>query len=372
MRIQRRNGNLGSGRALLFFMGLVLVLGGCIDANRAVVVNGGTNSLATVDFSLPPLVTDNLTAGGLGPSANRVAVLGQEACVVNSGTFGTAENASVQVVDLSSGSVVRTIPLPEGQSPWDIAVVSFDKAYVTNLYGNSVTVLDPSVDGPSAILRTIDLPPGSSPAGIFVDGDKAYTANTAIDPATYTYGPASVSVIDTTTDTLVDADNDPGNGDDTAVPISGVNPQDIAMDADGNLWVVCTGDWFSTFGVVDVIDTLSLTETDSIVTGGSPGSIAVGNRLVLVGDGGGASLFLIDVADRSVMRDATNPWVLTKTAWSFVPEIVFDRSGNIAFALAFMDDKVFELLDLNDRLRVRGIFDLATGSGPTGIALSYD
>ena len=115
------------------------------------------------------------------------------------------------------------------------------------------------MDGPSAILGTIDLPAQSSPAGILVHGDRAYTANTAVDPVYYSYGPPTISVIDTATDTIVDADNDPGNGDDTPVSISGVNPQDLAIDAEGNLWVACTGDWVSTPGEVDVVDTLTLT-----------------------------------------------------------------------------------------------------------------
>jgi streptogramin lyase len=328
--------------------------------------------MATVEFSIPPQVTDDVGGVGLGPSANRVAVWGQEAYVVNSGTFGAAENASVQVIDMPSASLVRTIPLPDGNSPWDIAVVGFDKAYVTNLYGNSITILDPRVDGASAIIGTIDLPAGSSPAGILIHEGRAYTANTAIDPVDYTYGPASVSVIDTVTDTIVDADNDSGNGDDTPVFISGVNPQDLAIDGEGNLWVACTGDWFSAFGVVDVVDTLTLSETDSLVTGGSPGSIAVGNRVVLIGDGGGARLFVIDVATRKVLRDETNPRVLTATAWSFVPDIVFDRSGYLAYALAFQDDMVFEILDFNYRLRIRNRYRLASGSGPAGITLHYE
>lgn len=350
----------------------VVVKGVSTEANRAVVVNGVSSSMATVEFTLPPEVTDNFGGIGLGTSANRVVVFGQEAYVVNSGTFGVAEDASVQVIDLSSATLVRTIPLPDGDSPWDIAVVGFDKAYVTNLYGDSITILDPRVDGPSAITGTIDLPAGSGPAGILIDGERAYTANTGIDPVTYTYGPGTVSVIDTATDTVVDADADPGNGDDTPVSISGVNPQDLAMDGSGNLWVVCTGDWDSTFGVVDVIDTLTLSDVDSLVTDGSPGSIAIGNRLVLVGDGSGANLFVIDLASRAILNDGENPWVLTTTTWSFVPDIVFDRSGDVAFALAFQDDMIFELVDVNNRLRVREEYVLAPASGPTGIALSYD
>ena len=369
---RRRSVGHGMKRRLLVFLASFLLIGGCTEANRLVVVNGISGSMATVELSIPPQVRNNLGGIGIGPSANRVAVWGQEAYVVNSGTFGTAENASVQVIDLASVSLVRTIPLPDGDSPWDIAIVGFDKAYVTNLYGNSITILDPRVDGPSAVLGTIDLPAGSAPAGILISGGRAYTANTAIDPMYYTYGPASVSVIDTATDTVVDADNDPSNGDDTPISISGVNPQDFAIDAEGNLWVVCTGDWWSTFGVVAVVDTVTLTETDLLATGGSPGSIALGNRVALVGDGGGARLFVIEIATRAILRDETNPFVLTTTAWSFVPQIVFDRSGEVAFAAAFQDDRIFEILDLNGKLRVRNVHVLEAGSGPAGIALAYE
>jgi len=371
MRLARHR-NDGLRKALLFLFAALLVAGGCTEANRAVVVNGTSSSMAAVEFSMPRRVTNNVGGIGLGPSANRVALWGQEAFVVNSGTFGAALNASLQVVDMPSSALARTIPLPDGNSPWDIAILSSEKAYVTNLYGDSITILDPRVDGPSAILGTIDLPAGSSPAGIVVDGGRAYTANTGLDSETYAYGPATVSVIDTVTDTIVDADGDSGNGEDTPISITGINPQDLAVDVEGNLWVVCTGDWGSTFGVVDVVDTLTLSETDSLATGSSPGSIALGNRVALVGDGASASLFEIDIETRTVLRDETNPFVLTTTTWSFVPDIVFDRSGEIAFALAFTDDTVFEIGDFNDRLTIRPRLRLATGSGPAGIALSYE
>jgi hypothetical protein len=91
-----------------------------------------------------------------------------------------------------------------------------------------------------------------------------------------------------------------------------------------------------------------------------------------VGDGSSASLFEIDIESRAVLRDETNPFVLTTTTWSFVPEIVFDRSGEIAFALAFTDDMVFEIGDWTDTLRIRARLPLATDSGPAAITLSYD
>jgi hypothetical protein len=205
-----------------------------------------------------------------------------------------------------------------------------------------------------------------------VHGGRAYAANTGLDSGTYLYGPATVSVIDTATDTVVDADGDTGNGEDTPIPITGVNPQDLAVDAEDNLWVVCTGDWSTTFGVVDVVDTLTLSETDSFAIGSSPGSIALGNRVALVGDGASASLFEIDIESRTVLRNATNPFVLTTTTWSFVPDIAFDRSGEIALALAYTDDTIFEIGDYNDTLTIRPRIRLAKDSGPAGLALSYD
>jgi streptogramin lyase len=383
----RPNSDSGKKSVLFVLLGVFLLVVGCGDDDdagagngeenlsptRAIVVNGISSSMAFVEFNVPPQVIDNVGGIGLGPSANRVALLDQEAYVVNSGTFGAAENASVQVIDMSSSTVVRTIPLPDGDSPWDIAIISPEKAYVTNLYGDSVTILDPRLDGSAAIIGTIDLPAGSSPEGIAVHGNRAYIANTGLDRVTFVdYGPATVSVIDTLTDTVVDVDGDPGNGEDTPVPISGLNPQDLAVDAEGNLWVVCTGDWVATLGVVDVLDLATLSETVSLTIGSSPGSIAVGERVALVGDGAAASVFVIDIATRTVLQDETDPFVLTTTEWSFVPDIVFDRSGEIAFALAQTDDRVFELLVTDDEVSVRAEYALATGSGPAGLTLSYD
>ena len=377
----------GTLKVLILLSGAFLFLMGCGDdedvgadngqdnlsPTRAVVVNGISSSMAIVEFSEPAQVTDNVGGVQLGPSANRVALWGEEAYVVNSGTFGDAENASIQVIDMASASVVRTIPLPDGNSPWDIAILSPNKAYVTNLYGDSVTVLDPrGVDWPSAFIKTIDLPAGSAPAGIVVHGERAYTANTGLDSVTYMYGPATVSVIDTATDTIVDADGDGGNGQDTPISISGINPQDLAVDGGANLWVVCTGDWFSTFGVVDVINTVTLSEEESLSIGGSPGSISVGKDVALLGDGGSASLFVVDIEMKTVLRDETDPFVLTTTENSFVPDIVFDRSGEVAYALAFTDDMVFDLLVTDNEVSIRAQYALAAGSGPAGLTLSYE
>ena len=145
--------------------------------------------------------------------------------------------------------------------------MSPNKVYVTALYGNNVTIIDPTVQGAAGVLGTIPMPTfGGVPAGpasIIVLGGYAYTTNSGYDAATFAYIPGSVSVIDTATDTLVDADGDPGNGSDTPIFTTGLNPQDLAVDGEGEIHVVCTGDYWSVFGIVDVIDPASWSVTSS-------------------------------------------------------------------------------------------------------------
>lgn len=367
---RKRRGLAGTTLCRILAAGLGFLFG-CSDAQRVVVVNGLSSAMSVVDLGLPPSVTDHFGGNTLGPSANRVVVRGSEAFVVNSGTFGSAENASIQVIDLTSGALLRTIPLPDGDNPWAVDFVNDFKAYVTNWLSDSVTVINPTLSGPGAVLGRIQLPETSAPEGIVVYGGRAYTANTGLDLSTFVYGPGTVSVIDTTTDTLVDADGDSSNGEDTPVFLSGVNPQDLEVDAAGDLWVVCTGDWWSVFGSVDIVDLGSLATEATIPIGGSPGTIAIGKEIALLGDGAAAQLFAVNLASRTVLNGASNPIPLSATPWSFVPDIVFDRQGEVAYALSFLDDRVFEMVYVNGRIKQRSQYALEGGSGPAGLALAY-
>ncbi|MEW6442977.1 MAG: hypothetical protein AB1640_18735 [bacterium] len=356
----------------ILFAAWAAALAGCSDVSRIVVVNGSASAMSVLDLALPPRLTDGFGGIELGPSANRVVVRGPEAFVVSSGTFGSAQDASIRVIDLESASVVRTIPLPDGDSPWAMAFVDDHKAYVTNLYADSITIVDPQLDGAAAILGRIDLHEGSAPEGIIVHEGRAYTANTGLSLETFLYGPGTLSVIDTSSDTVVDADGDPSNGADTPVSLAGVNAQDLEVDPGGALWVACTGDWAATAGTVDIVDTATLSLEDSLAVGGAPGAVGIGAGVVLLGDGAGARLFAADLQSRTVIHDASNPVVLSTTPWSFVPEIRFDRSGQVAYALGYMDDAIFEMIVPNGRVKLRNQYRLEAGSGPAGLALVYE
>lgn len=372
MGLKERKRERLAGTMLCWILAAGLVfLFGCSDAQRVVVVNGLSSAMSVVDLGLPPSVTDHFGGNTLGPNANRVVIRGTEAFVVNSGTFGSAQNASIQVIDLASGALLRTIPLPDGDNPWTMAFVDDFKAYVTNWLSDSVTVINPRLSGSEAVLGRIQLPATSAPEGIVVYEGRAYTANTGLDFSTFLYGPGTISVINTATDTLVDADGDASNGEDTPVFLSGVNPQDLAVDMSGDLWVVCTGDWWSVFGSVDIVDLGSLATEATIPIGGSPGAIALGKEVALLGDGAAAQLFAVDLATRTVLNGASNPIPLSATPWSFVPDIVFDRQGEVAYALSFLDDRVFEMVYVNGRVKQRYQYALEGGSGPAGLDLAY-
>lgn len=364
---------------ILSLLTLAVLLTGCPDAQQAIVVNGSSDNASGVDLSTG-VVTSDLGGMTLGPVPNRIEMVGTTAYVVNSGDF-TGANASLQVIDVTTHTIVNTIPIPDGENPWDLAVVSPNKVYVTALYGNNVTIIDPTQQGASGLLGTIPMPTfGGVPAGpasIIVLGGYAYTTNSGYDAATFGYVPGSVSVIDTATDTLVDVDGDPGNGRDTPIFTTGLNPQDLAVDGEGEIHVVCTGDYGSVFGIVDVIDPASWTVTASIPLGGTPGNISIGKGFALVGAGDADScdLFIYRTDTHVVWADGANPFTLVASSgWCTVGKIAVSLSEEWAYVPVGVWGAEAFLLEcqISDEPIFQRIFDLAPGANlPGAVGLVY-
>ena len=257
---------------------------------------------------------------------------------------------------------------------------------MTTLYGNNVTIINPTISGSSAILGTIALPVlngiPAGPEGIVVSGGYAYTANTGVDVSAWppVYGPASVSVIDTATDTIVDVDGDAGNGIDTPILTSQINAQDLAVDAEGQINVICTGDYGSQFGVMDVIDPATWTVTQSVVLGGSPGNISIGGNAALIGagDGDGCDLYVVLTNTNDVVHDDANPLTLeVPSGWCTVGKIELGQTQNglRGYAPAGVwgaEAKLFEL-GFSPAVSVTRTFDLALGGAnlPVAVGLVY-
>jgi len=163
------------------------------------------------------------------------------AYVANSGSD------SISVINLSTNTVVQTIPLPLGAFPQEIAATPDGrKLYVTNIGNGTVSVINTATN---AIKRTIILPGAAGPQGIAItpDGLRAFVVDNFNN---------NIVVISVLTDTVI-----------VSIPISGsLSAWDIAISPDG-LTAYITDDGAS--GNVFVIDTLTYALIAIVPTGGS-------------------------------------------------------------------------------------------------------
>jgi predicted alpha-1,2-mannosidase len=210
------------------------------DANSVVPINTATNTAGTpIPVGQVPL--------GIAVSPN-----GKDAYVADYGSD------NVDVIDLSSGTVVATIPV--GSEPYGVAVTpDGSTVYVSNYGDDTVTPIDTAT-----LAAGTPIPVGSEPRSIAVSGTTAYVADqgsntlTPINTATNAAGspialPGSgpyADAIDTANLTLYVTDvnsasvvpvslstNQPG----TQIPVSS-GPQGIAVSGTGNtVYVSSTG-----------------------------------------------------------------------------------------------------------------------------------
>ena len=120
------------------------------------------------------------------------------------------------------------------------------------------------------------------------------------DLKAYSYVTGQVYVFDLQSEAIVDS---------IAV---GMNPQYLDLDPEGELNVVCTGDYWSVFGQIYRIDSNTNTVIDSIATGGSPGVISIGSDGTGYVAAGGwypnpGQLFTFDSYADTIIRGSDNP-----------------------------------------------------------------
>ena len=101
------------------------------------------------------------------------------------------------------------------------------------------------------VTKTIDAGVGAT--GIAISNGKVYVSNTAFDGQNFSYGQGTVTVIEGATGDVV-----------TTINVA-TNPQSVEVAPDGMLHVTCTGDYFSTWGKVEIINPDSRTLSSSRV-----------------------------------------------------------------------------------------------------------
>lgn len=248
-------------------------------------MGGGGGTLTGVDLMNGGI---DVAAASLGTIPNWMEVSGGQGYVVNSG------DNSLQIVNLATGAALGTINIGPGTNPWRVAVGPAGKLYVSELLTDRVAV----VEG-GAVTGRISV--GKAPQGLALANGKLYVTCTGFDFGTFTYGPASVSVIDAATDAVL-----------TSIPV-GTNASDIALAPDGMLHVVCTGDFASVHGSVYVIEPATDTVADTIAVGGYPGSIdiAANGRAYVITTSftvpAQRGLIIYDAATHEIIRSGDNP-----------------------------------------------------------------
>ncbi len=258
---------------LALVLGSTLVFSTARADNIAYVVNSypGDETLSKINLTTGEVVNNFLN---LGVSPNQIVIKGDYAYVVNS------LDHDIQIINLKTESTAGYINIGEPRSPYHMAFADSQFAYVTNWATNTISKFDiknQTVTGEYGV--------GRAPEGILAVGNKLYICCSGFSwPKTggfyrqefifdsvqrtenfkaLSYIPGRVYVFDLETETVVDS------------ILVGLNPQYLDLDPEGELNVVCTGDYGSVTGKVYRINTRTNTVIDSIVTGGTPGVISI-------------------------------------------------------------------------------------------------
>lgn len=165
----------------------------------------------------------------------------------------------IQVINLNTDETEDYIPTGQNSNPYWIEFLDEQYLLVTLMLTSQIMKID-YTSGQIVGTTTV----GKSPAGILVAGDKAYIACTGFDFNTWIYDPGQVYVYDIPGDEVVDS---------IAVDL---NPQYLILDTLGRVHVVCTGDYASVTGRIDIIDTASSMVETTLPIGGTPGQITIG------------------------------------------------------------------------------------------------
>ncbi len=256
------------------------------------VINTSGETLSQINLNTGQVRNDVVTLGSdLLSYPNQIVVRDSVGYVICSGTD------EMQLINLRTESTMGYIGTGGSTNPFWMEFLDSQYVYVTLWESGSLAKVD-VINGAIADQWSV----GDSPQGVLIHDRKAYVAVTAFNQSTWEYGQGRVVVFDTRTDQLMDTLN------------VGKNPQYLARDSHGYLHVVCTGDYWSVFGMIYVVDPGLDAVVDSFALGGSPGNLTIcPDDIAYVAAGGWASegyAYTFDAASRVPLHNSTNPLVV--------------------------------------------------------------
>lgn len=307
------------------------------------VINGLSETLSRVNLETGA-VTNNIQVLGLVPNQVYIDNVDRRdgiAYVVNS------SSDDLQLVQLDPVALLNTISLGADRNPYSLAFLDDSVVAVSNLLANTIT----EVNTLSGIIDT-EYVVGMAPEGMAYHNGELFVCLTAFDFNTFVYGQGQVAVVDPDSDSVV------------ATIDVGTNPQSVLVDYQNEILVLCTGDFFSSFGMIYVIDPATHAVTDSIATGGSPGHMALApNGMVYVAAGGwvgNGEVYQFNADNNTLVRGSGNPIPVGTGAVGMATDIFAN-----AYSCAFSVDQVNRMVDSAVNL------NYALGDGP-GFGAVYE
>lgn len=285
------------------------------DTDRLLLINNLAETMTLIDRAGDSIVPNVLT---LGLVPNRIRMATSAILVVNS----TSDD--LWVIDPNTMVRLRTVTFPDGENPWDVVAINDTLCAVSLLLANDVAFVN-YVSGTELGRAHV----GTSPEGLAMAGGKLWVANSGFNFNTFTFEPGTVSVVNPVTRAVV-----------ATVPV-GFNPQSLAFSPDGELHVLCTGDYASHTGIVYVLNPAAITVTDSIPLGSAPGDLAIDrDNMAYVAAGGWADsgqVYRYDAHTHAVLNNSANPWHSARGVTAVLPRL----EGGV-YALCFDADSVVE------------------------------
>ncbi|MCK5832067.1 T9SS type A sorting domain-containing protein [bacterium] len=195
-----------------------------------------------------------------------------------------------------SGSTIHRIgefALPAGSNPYlmfKLGNTIFTSLWVTGGLG-IINVLT----GETEVVDSFCL----GPQGVYADSNNIYVTASNLDPIYFTYGVGELWRLGMDGEVIDSLE-------------IGINPQQIILGPDDNLHIVCTGDYFSTFGVVYIVDPTTFTIVDSVNIGGSPARLSHDESTGVIysstsvwGESGSGRLLAYDGRTHELLLDAS-------------------------------------------------------------------
>ena len=306
------------------------------------VLNGTGETISLIDLNTGIVQNDIFTTGAV-PSD--IYYKQDNLYIVNSG------DNTIQIIDTQSG-VSNVIELGDNRNPSHLELYGDNMGAVSNWVSGTVSFIDFSTN---TVVAEVSV--GAGLWGIAFDEGKIFTGITNYDPGSWSYGQGYAAILDASSYSVLDS-----------IPV-GTNPGILFVDSQNELNVVCTGDYFSTFGEVYRCDISDYSVIDSYEIGGSPSYESVSEEgIVYLGAGGWVDegyVISYNSVSEAVLHSGSDPIILAGEPG--IQGLTIDDEGYI-YACAFNTDHLVKF-DSDGNV----IETFTVGDGPqTAIYVEYE